>query len=110
DVALRTNGRILKHGGANAVPGEMPEREAMLGEFFCYGAMHMAGHFTRTHEAPCRFQRFRVGIRHRLGTRTDFPANERPRKLHPITARTGDFQRIKKKVIGGDDAISWNFE
>src|SRR2546422_10758208 len=42
DFALCANGRILQHGGANAVPGEMPEREAMLGEFFCYGKIRQA--------------------------------------------------------------------
>src|SRR5258708_210626 len=49
-------------------------------------------------------------ISHRLCTRTDLPANARSRELYPIAACACGFQGIKKKIIGGDDAISWNFE
>src|SRR5260370_17026806 len=88
----------------------MSEREAVLGEFFRHGEMHVAGEFGWTHELPRIFQRFRGVVGHRLRTGTDLPADERPREFYPVAARTGGFERIKKKVVGGDDAISWNFE
>src|SRR5712692_4117742 len=92
DVALRANGWILEHRGANAVAGKMPERETMFGESFRHGAMDMAGELTYAHELSCGFQRFRVSVRHRLRAPANFPANERAREFHPIAARAGDFQ------------------
>src|SRR5260370_9525492 len=85
DFALCANGRILEHGCANAMAGEVPERETVFAEFLGTHLMHMAGEFARAHELSRGFQRFRVSIRHRFPTRTDLPPNERSRELHPTT-------------------------
>src|SRR5208282_6861930 len=88
----------------------MPKGESMLGKSLPDDAMDIAGQFTRLHQLPRSFKRLRIGVRHGLRARTDLASNQRTRKLHPVSARARNLERIQQQVVSRGYAMTWNLE
>src|SRR5215831_1593155 len=52
----------------------------------------------------------RISVGHFLRGCAGLALNESARKFDPVAARAGDFERIEKKVVGGDLAVSGDLE
>src|SRR5258708_9666569 len=110
DVALRTDGGILQHGHSDAVPGEMAECKAVLGEYVCNRAMHCRGKLAVTHQLARRLHGVRIGLGHLLRGRTGLALNQGAGELDPVAAGSGDFERVKKKIVASNFAMTGHFE
>src|SRR5258706_4778787 len=90
--------------------GEMAECKAMLGEYVCNRAMHSRSKLALAHQLARRFHGVRISISHLLRGRAGLALNQCTGEFDPVAAGSGDFERIKKKIVGGNFAMPWNFE
>src|SRR6266852_6395879 len=110
NIGLRADCGILKHRHADAVAREMAECEAVLAECIGDGAMHAGGEFTVPHQLARRFHRVRIVVSHLLRSRTWLALNQCARELDPVAAGSGNFERIEKKIVAGNLAMTGHFE
>src|ERR1700675_1356788 len=88
----------------------MAEREAVLGEYVGDSAMHCRSKLAVTHQFARRFHRMRISVGHLLRGRAGLALNQCTRKLDPVAAGSGNFERIKKKIVAGNFAMTGHFE
>src|SRR6202521_5032586 len=88
----------------------MAECEAVLGEYVGDSAMHCRSKLAVTHQFARRFHRIRISVGHLLRGRAGLALNQCTRKLDPVAAGSGNFERIKKKIVAGNFAMTGHFE
>src|SRR5258708_6458394 len=110
NLALRADRGILQHRHSDAVPGEMAECEAVFGEYFGDRAMHCRGKLAVTHQFARRLDGVRIRVGHLLRGRAGFALDQSAGELDPVAAGSGDYERIKKEIVGCNFAMTGHFE
>ncbi len=110
DLRVRADGRMLDHGHADGVAGEVSERKAGFAEDLGGGFVDFAGNHAVAHPDARGFHGVRIDFAHRLRARADFAADEGAGEFNPIAGGSGDFQRVKQQVVGTDFTERRNLE
>src|ERR1035438_3829479 len=88
----------------------MAEGKALLGKNVGDRPMYSGGQFAVTHEFAGRFHGVWIRIGHPLRGRARLALDERAGEFDPIAARSRNFERVEKEIIGCDFAMAWNFK